>query len=111
MENDSRSAWKIIYELKNDSLSEDKAEKVSKAQWYRHFSNLLHNETCKIYKDRETEILEELRHYENKVPVGHLDYKISEKEVLDACKKLKNDKASGNDMIKNEMILKQPSPW
>ena len=35
---------------------------------------------------------------------GNLDYDITEKEVLDASKRLKNNKSSADDMLKNEMI-------
>ena len=41
METDPQAAWKIIHELKNESLPSDKAEKINRTQWYKHFKDLL----------------------------------------------------------------------
>ena len=50
------------------------------------------------------QIRNELFNFETSEKLGNLDYDIIEKEILNACKKLKNNKASAYDMIKNEMI-------
>ena len=51
--NDPQTAWKIINELKNDSLPADKAEKINCNQWFTHFRDLLHSNTNKIDNDRQ----------------------------------------------------------
>lgn len=104
MENDPQTAWKIIHELKNDSLPADKAEKINQTEWYTHFKDLLKNDAQKVDSDRIDKIREELHQHEKVVQSGNLDYAICEKELLAACKNLKNNKASAYDMVKNEMI-------
>ena len=104
MENDPQTAWKIINELKNNSLPADKAEKINRNQWFTHFRDLLHSNTNQIDNDRQNTIKDELFQYENSFQSGTLDYEITEKDIIDACKKLKNNKASAYDMVKNEMI-------
>ena len=104
MENDPQTAWKIINELKNESLPADKAEKINRSQWFTHFRDLLHSSTNHIDSDRQSAINEELKLYENSFQNCTLDYEITDKEIMDACRKLKNNKASAYDMLKNEMI-------
>ena len=55
-------------------------------------------------KDKKLLIKEELNQFERSFQTGGLDYKITEKEIIYACSKLKNNKSSAYDMIKNEMI-------
>ena len=65
----------------------------------------MHNNVSPIDNQRQEEVISELRAYEVYNAVnGTLDYDISEKEVLDASKKLKNNKSSADDTLKNEMI-------
>lgn len=104
MDNEPQTAWKIVNELKNDSLPADKAEKINRSQWYMHFRDLLRDSANKIDSDRQKDIREQLTNYEKSHQEGHLDYEITEKEVIDACHKLKNNKASAYDIIKNEML-------
>ena len=104
MDNDPQTAWKIVNELKNDSLPADKAEKINRSQWYMHFRDLLRDNAHKIDSDIQKDIKDELTNYEKSHQEGSLDYEITEKEVIDASHKLKNNKASAYDMIKNEMI-------
>lgn len=104
MENDPQTAWKVINELKNDSLPAEKAEKINRTQWFTHFRDLLLSNTNQIDSDRQNNVKEELGQYEKSPQNGNLDYEITEKEIMDACRKLKNNKASAYDMIKNEMI-------
>ena len=71
-----------------------------------HFNNLLHtNNVNSIDSQRQEQVLSELHTYESLNAVnGTLDYDISEKELLAASKKLKNNKSSADEMVKNEMI-------
>ena len=104
METDPQAAWKIIHELKNESLPSDKAEKINRTQWYKHFKDLLKNNSIKIENERQNQIRNELLDLEEAKQCGNLDYDITVKEVMEACKKLKNNKSSSYDMIKNEML-------
>ena len=53
IENDPQTAWKIINELKNDSLPADKAEKNNRKQWFTHFRDLLRSNTYQIDSDSQ----------------------------------------------------------
>ena len=100
MDNDPQTAWKIVNELKKDSLPADKVEKINRSQWYMHFRDLLRDNAHKIDSDRQKGIRDELANYEKSHQEGNLDYEIIEKELIDACHKLKRNKVSAYDMIK-----------
>ena len=58
-----------------------------------------------IDSHRKEQVIAELRNYESLNTInGSLDFAITEQEVLDASKNLKNNKSIADDMIKNEMI-------
>ena len=104
MEADPQAAWKIINELKNESLPKDKAEKINRTQWFSHFKDLLNSNEYQIDNERQNQIRDELLEFEKTEQLGNLDYDITEQELFNACKNLKNNKASAYDLIKNEMI-------
>ena len=106
MDKDPQTAWKIIDELKKNAVPTDKSESINRTEWYNHFNNLLHtNNVNPIDSQRKEQVISELRNYETLNTInGSLDFSISEKEILEASKKLKNNKSSADDMIKNEMI-------
>ena len=60
METDPQAAWKVIHELKNESLPSDKAERVNRTQWYTHFKDLLKSNNIKIENERQNQIKNEL---------------------------------------------------
>lgn len=68
------------------------------------FRDLLRDNANKIDSDKQKDINDELTNYEKSLQEGNLEYEITEKEVIDACHKLKINKVSAYDMIKNEMI-------
>ena len=104
MEKDPQKAWKLIDELKRESVPTDNVEKINHQKWFDHFNDLLNSETNNIDQTRQDYVKAELNNYESRYQSGKLDYEISEKEILTAAKKLKNNKSSSYDMIKNEMI-------
>ena len=106
MDRDPQTAWKIIDELKINTVPTEKSESINRNEWLNHFNNLLHtNNVNPIDSQRQEQVLSELHTYESLNAVnGTLDYDISEKELLAASKKLKNNKSSSDDMVKNEMI-------
>ncbi|MCG7891851.1 MAG: reverse transcriptase family protein [Candidatus Thiodiazotropha endolucinida] len=110
IEKDPNNAWKIINELKQDSVNTDKAEQINRREWFDHFYHLLNTDSKKIDDQRKENVNSELRNYETLNGTCSLDYKITEKEIFDACKKLKNNKASSYDIIRNEM-LKHAVPY
>lgn len=96
--------WKIIDELKNDSVPSEKSERINRRDWYNHFYKLLPDDTNEVGDKIKTSIKNDLRMYEKQCQASNLDYQISEKEIFDACKKLKNNKASAYDLIRTEII-------
>ena len=104
MENDPQKAWKLIDELKRESIPTDNTEKINHQKWFDHFNSLFNSETNNIDQARQTCVKNELDNYESLHRMGKLDYMINEKEISAAAKKLKNNKSSSYDMIKNEMI-------
>ena len=60
MKHNPQAAWKIISELKNDSLPPDKSEKINRTQWYSHFKDLLNSNTGQIDNVRQEQIQNEL---------------------------------------------------
>ena len=57
-----------------------------------------------LIKNRQNHVRVELSDYESRPQTGKLDYMISENKIHLAAKKLKNNKSSAYDRIKNEMI-------
>lgn len=101
---DPNSVWKTLKELK--TIGEVKANNVAKInpmKWINHLKNLIGTET-KVAEVRRQEIISEL----NKIPEKHsiptLDKDITEEEIRNACKSLKNKKSPGKDKIINELI-------
>ena len=65
---------------------------------------MLNTEANKVNENRKNFIKEELRYFEDLKHVSSIDYPITEKEISIACPKLKNNKSSAYDTIRNEMI-------
>ena len=89
METNPQAAWKVIHELKNESLNSDKAEKIYRTEWYSHFRNLLKSDDCKMDNERQQQIRNELQNLEKTEQLRNLDYDITETEILNACWKIK----------------------
>ena len=104
IDNDPQKAWKLINEVKTESLPPDNAEKINHQKWFDYFNELLNTELSHVDKSRQNAVKKELSEFEFIHEKCNLDYAINEKEVLMAAKKLKNNKSSAYDMIKNEMI-------
>ena len=67
-----------------------------------HFQSLHSNEPLNSHQEK---IVNELRSLEDAATESHsLDYLVTEIEIRKATKKLKNNKSSFSDRIKNEMI-------
>ena len=104
MDKDPQAAWKIIDEMKRDTVQTDNSEKINRTEWYDHFKKLLTPQNGQDVDERKQSVKNDLTNLENSNKTCNLDYNITEKEVLDACQKLKNNKASSYDLIRNEML-------
>ena len=71
-------------------------------EWYNHFLNLLQPDSN--HTNKEQFISDLLRYNTLNSVNANMDQDITEKEVIDASRELKNIKASGQNLIKNEMI-------
>ena len=65
---------------------------------------MLTPENSQDSNDIEQHVKNDLAEYENSDQTCILDFKVTEKEVLSAFQKLKNNKASSYDLIRNEML-------
>ena len=104
MHKNPQAAWKIIDEIKRDAVQTDKSEKINRKEWFDHFQKLLTPEKIQDSNEIQQHVKNDLAEYENSDQTCILGYKVTEKEVLSACQKLKNNKASSYDLIRNEML-------
>jgi hypothetical protein len=70
-------------------------------EWFKHFQNLSQGD---VDMTRDAEILKHIDEMEDIPVFNQLDYTITQEEIRQAVRKLKNGKAAGLDNIKNEMI-------
>ena len=98
---DPKMFWKLVNSLKPKDSS-DNGSCIDPNSWYAHFKNLntvpqsktdLKKEMEKLYNDTSTPPSKSC-----------LDEEISQKEIIQACKNLKNNKSCGLDIVINEMI-------
>jgi hypothetical protein len=94
-----QSYWKLVNELRG----KDQKHTISDpSQFYEHFKNL---NTIEVAPTKERlEIIGKLKKLSDERIFNELDYKISETEISQAIRTLKNGKASGLDSISNEML-------
>ena len=79
-------------------------KKINRKEWFDHFQKLLTPENSQDSNEIQQHVKNDLAEYENSDQTCILDYEVTEKEVLSACQKLKNNKASSYDLIRNEML-------
>ena len=92
--------------MERDAVQTDKSEekKTNLKEWFDHFQKLLTLENSQDSNDIEQHVKNDLAEYKNSDQTCILDFKVTEKEVLSACQKLKNNKASSYDLIRNKML-------
>ena len=100
--NKSSEYWKLLDDLKKSSASPDNIEKISIQEWQHYFTKL-HQES-KMKEHRKCQNNLELEMLGKCKSFNETDYPITEKEIKDAIKKLKNNKSTGLDKINNEML-------
>ena len=97
----SRDFWNCLKSM-DDSMKETTIPPISEENWMSHFQSLHSNEPLNSHQEK---IVNELRSLEDAATESHsLDYLVTEIEIRKATKKLKNNKSSFSDRIKNEMI-------
>ena len=97
----SESFWKTIQSI-DENIKTRELPPVTEDQWLQHFGNL-HSDISP--NQHQKSIIDQLPAKEQlSVSQPALDQLISEKELLEKVKNLKNKKSSANDRINNEMI-------
>ena len=101
-ENDPEAYWKLLKGLKEESNVSDPSQSVAAEDWLQHFSSLYDIKQSFANKNEQFEkSLDSISHLRT---FSDLDIRITNKEVLLAIRNLKNNKSSGLDGIKNEML-------
>lgn len=86
-ENNPSLYWKLLDELKNTDKMNSKSETVPSSEWLSHFSSLNDQKVTS-----NTEVTDKLKILEQDKIFNELDFLISEKEILQSLKELKNKK-------------------
>ena len=94
--------WELFEQLKLDGNDKNTKCPINDDEWINHYTKLLGPKNYEQFEiDEIRQKIEELKKIPN---FSELDFEISPKELEDACKMLKNNKAVGIDQISNEMI-------
>jgi hypothetical protein len=94
--------WKRLNELKQAEKNAENADKIPLNEWEHYFTKLHHG--SKMRDDRKTTILTGIQEEEKCKIYEQTDNPVTEKEIINSIKNLKNNKAVGLDQISNEMI-------
>ena len=101
-ENDPEAYWKLLKGLKEESNVSDPSQSIAAEDWLQHFSSLYDIKQSFANKNERFEkSLDSISHLRT---FSDLDIRITNKEVLLAIRNLKNNKSSGLDGIKKEML-------
>ena len=96
-QNDPKQFWALLDKLKDPNIKKQLSPNITHTQWYDHFRNLNSDPNADNYNV-------DLQNLESQHIFNELCYSISETEILQAVKSLKNGKSAGLDGITNEMI-------
>ena len=97
--NNPSEYWNILKKFKTNTQTNNS---INIKQLYDHYKKL--NEINQINTTNQSNLDEKIEAMELTKTFTKLDYTITEKEVHNAIKSLKNNKSPGSDHIKNEMI-------
>ena len=96
----SRNFWNRLKSM-DDSMKETSTPPISEESWLSHFQSLHSNEPLNSHQEAIIDD-RELTRLEDATTLSHaLDYLITELEIRTAANKLKNNKSSYSDRIKN----------
>jgi hypothetical protein len=97
--NNPKTYWKLVEEL---SDKHKKCTNIEIEKLFNHYKTL--NTTVQTDNTHFNELQNEINQLEKIKIFSQLDFSISQKEIRNAIKSLKNGKSAGHDLIKNEMI-------
>ncbi|CAG2216007.1 unnamed protein product [Mytilus edulis] len=98
-DNNPSQYWALLQSLSNESSTKGDTSNISNSDWLHYFKKLNSN-SLPVNK----ELIDSLNKLEKHNIFTELDYKITEKEINEAVKSLKNNKSSSFDSIINEML-------
>lgn len=100
---DPKAYWQLVNSLKEDNQTKSRPEmSIEPNSWYEYFQNL--NSVKTKFNERTAELNEFLANGNESKTFNMLDSNIKDKEILQSVRKLKNNKATGLDNVKNEML-------
>ena len=100
---DPKLFWSSLKSMLKSNFNS--SENITSNQWTSHFGKLLNVSSRQLDEQFLQYVKTGLPHIEGvSGESGPLDYLISEKEILDCIKDLKNGKANGPDLLLNEML-------
>lgn len=100
---DPKTYWKLVNSLKDDDSKHNNQEKsIHPDTWQNYFKGL--NTINTTHNERLKTIEENLKQFCIPTFDFDLDVTIKDKEILESSRKLHNNKATGFDTIKNEML-------
>ena len=101
--NDPKSYWNLVNSLKNETENTSRPEtSIDADTWFEYFQKL--NSVKTNFHDRLESLNQFLTSSDQTRTFNLLDTIIKEKESINCVSKLKNNKASGLDSIRNEML-------
>lgn len=102
-QDDPKSYWNLIGEMASINKKEknNPAASISPSEWIEYYKKLNANNIPETVEQTLKDIIQEK---EKNKSFSELDYRITEAEIVEAARLLKNGKASGTDSICNEML-------
>ncbi|CAC5409288.1 unnamed protein product [Mytilus coruscus] len=100
-DHDPKKYWKLINSLK-ERKNDNTLDSAKPEEWHEYFSEL--NKPSNLHSNRIHEIRSEVEKLEKVKQFCELDFRISNTEIANSVRKLKNGKASGLDGIPAEML-------
>ena len=99
-ENNPQEYWKIVEKLR-ETETESIPDSIEETEWLSHYKKLFRSCSDPM-EDRETQ--EQINKLLSEPHFNELNFRITEKEVKDALRKLKLGKAVGIDNLSGEML-------
>ena len=96
--------WKILKEMNETPSSSPTSDTIYPKDWLLYFKNLLNNGCSTPDSDNSRETIDSQVPYSNQTENKVINGKIQESEIRKAISNLKNNKASAEDKLCNEMF-------
>ena len=102
-ENNPSKCWTLLNDLSRDNKTT--SPDIANITWFNYFQELNYNKLNAPNFD----IKKDLKRLEEEQIFSELDFKITDKEIIEGIFSLKNKKSSGMDMILNEILKSSQS--